>query len=55
LEFVKIPSQRKKIKEILGFGEEKEESSEDAPIILQTTDRGCSNGKNDPFYISFQC
>jgi hypothetical protein len=31
MEFVKIPSQRKKIKEVLGLDEEKEESSRRCP------------------------
>jgi hypothetical protein len=40
LEFIKIPSQRKKIEKIFGFGKFNEDSFE-----------GCSNGKNNPLYI----
>jgi hypothetical protein len=32
---MKIPSQRKKVKEILGLGEERNEPSDDTPLILK--------------------
>jgi hypothetical protein len=54
LEFVKISSQRKKIKQILGLGEGKEESSDNTPIILKIVGKGGLNGGHDPFYISLQ-
>jgi hypothetical protein len=54
LEFLKIPSQRKKIKQILGLGEGKEESSNNTPVILKTVEKGGLNGGRDPFYISLQ-
>jgi hypothetical protein len=54
LEFVKIPSQRKKIKQILGLGEGKEESSKNTHVILKTVEKGRLNGGCDPFYISLQ-
>lgn len=54
LEFTKIPSQGKKIKEILGLVERKEESSDDTLVVLQTMDKGGLNGGHDLFYISLQ-
>ena len=54
LEFLKIPSQRKKIKQILRLGEGKEESSNNTPVILKTVEKGGLNGGRDPFYISVQ-
>jgi hypothetical protein len=49
LELIKIPSLRRKDEIVMGFS--KDDPSQDQPIILQTTDRGGSNGKYDPFFI----
>jgi hypothetical protein len=54
LEFAKIPSQRKKIKQILGLGEGKEESSDNTPVILKDVEKGGLNGGHGLFYISLK-
>jgi hypothetical protein len=54
LEFEKIPSQRKKIKQILGLGEGKEESSDNTSVILKTVEKGGLNGGSGLFYISLK-
>jgi hypothetical protein len=50
VELMKVPSLKKKAGKVLGFVDD--DPSQDQPIVLQTTDRGGFNGKNDPFYIS---
>jgi hypothetical protein len=54
LEFVNITSQRKKIKQIMGLGEGKEESSNNTSVILKIVENGGLNGGHGPFYISLQ-
>jgi len=51
VEILKILTQKKKVKEFLGFDEVNEAPVEDAPIVLQTMNQGRKNGSYNPFYI----